>query len=140
MVLALFSTHLHRIRLFFFAGGIISEVVQAALPYKEFQIGDVIANLLGSSVGLYASYHLEKYYRHRREISQLYRPLDTDYFSDGEGEDDLEAGGVQLQNTSQQQPKSTSTNKIPETGAIRLGDVWDEREELFGLGGDSDED
>lgn len=36
--------------------------------HKEFQIGDVVANLLGSSVGLYISYHLEKYYRHRREV------------------------------------------------------------------------
>ncbi|KAF9650868.1 hypothetical protein BDM02DRAFT_1211069 [Thelephora ganbajun] len=123
----------------FFAGGIVSEVVQSMLPYKEFQIGDVVANLLGSSVGLYVSYYLEKYYRHRREISRLYRPLDTDYLSDGEDEDDLEAGGVQLQTASQQQPKS-STNKIPETGAIRLGDVWDEREELFGVGRDSDEE
>jgi len=124
----------------FFAGGIISEFVQSTLPYKEFQIGDVVANLLGSSVGLYISYHLEKYYRHRREISQLYRPLDTDYLSDGEDDGDLEAGGVQLQTASQHQPKSSSANKIPETGAIRLGDVWDEREELFGVGGDSDED
>jgi len=60
--------------------------------------------------------------------------------SDDEDEDDLEAGGVQLQTTSQQQPKSTPANKIPETGAIRLGDVWDEREELFGVGEESDED
>jgi len=70
----------------FFAGGIVSEVVQSMLPvrpppliydlsrliltpqYKEFQIWDVVANLLGSSVGLYISYHLEKYYRHRREV------------------------------------------------------------------------
>ena len=70
----------------FFAGGIVSEIVQSMLPvcalslvfglssfiwtpqYKEFQIGDVVANLLGSSVGLYTSYHLEKYYRHRREV------------------------------------------------------------------------
>ena len=74
------------------------------------------------------------------QISRLYRPLDTDYLSDGEDEDDLEAGGVQLQTTPQQQPKSSSANKIPETGAIRLGDVWDEREELFGVGGDSDEE
>ena len=36
--------------------------------HKEFQIGDVVANLLGSSVGLYISYYLEKYYRHRREV------------------------------------------------------------------------
>jgi len=47
---------------------------------KEFQIGDVVANLLGSSVGLYISYHLEKYYRHRREVwdgfLDLTRPAD----------------------------------------------------------------
>ena len=70
----------------FFAGGIVSEIVQSMLPvcplppifgpsrliltpqYKEFQIWDVVANLLGSSVGLYIAYHLEKYYRHRREV------------------------------------------------------------------------
>lgn len=124
----------------FFAGGFISEVVQSTLPHKEFQIGIVVANLLGSSVGLFVSYHLEKYYRYRREISRLYRPLDMDYLSDGEDEDDLEGGGVQLQIASQGQPKPFSVSKIPETGAIRLGDVWDEREELFGVGGDSDED
>lgn len=73
------------------------------------------------------------------QISRLYRPLDTDYLSEGEDED-LEVGGIQLQSTSRQQPKSSSANKIPETGAIRLGDVWDEREELFGVGGDSDEE
>ena len=74
------------------------------------------------------------------QISRLYRPLDTDYLSDGEDEDDLEVGRVQLQTASQQQPKSSSANTIPEIGAIRLGDVWDEREELFGVGGDSDEE
>ena len=76
----------------FLAGGIISEIVQSMLPVcvvcsafgppyltrapqsKEFQIGDVVANLLGSSVGLYISYHLEKYYRHRREVRD--RPFD----------------------------------------------------------------
>lgn len=26
------------------------------------------ANLLGSTLGLYIAYHLEKYYRHRREV------------------------------------------------------------------------
>lgn len=74
------------------------------------------------------------------QISRLYRPLDTDYVSDDEEEDDLEAGGVQLQTTLQQQPKSATTNQVLETGTNRLGDVWDEREELFGVGGDSDED
>jgi len=61
-----------------------------------------------------------------------------DYISDDEDEDDLETGGVQLQTTPQSIP--SSANKIPETGAIRLGNVWDEREELFGVGGESDEE
>ena len=75
------------------------------------------------------------------QISRLYRPLDLDYMSDDDEDDDvLETGGVQLQANSQQQPIPSSANKIPETGAIRLGNVWDEREELFGVGGESDEE
>ena len=67
----------------------------------------------------------------RFQISRLYQPLDMDYISEDEDEDDLETGGVRLQ-TTPQQPIPSSANKIPETGAIRLGNVWDEREELFG--------
>lgn len=75
------------------------------------------------------------------QISRLYRPLDLDYISDDDEDDDvLETGGVQLQANSQQQSIPSSANKIPETGAIRLGNVWDEREELFGVGGESDEE
>lgn len=44
--------------------------------HKEFEIGDVVANLLGSSVGLYISYHLERYYRHRREVLDELLDLD----------------------------------------------------------------
>lgn len=54
--------------------------------YKTFQFGDVVvrspshdplpslltsyekANLLGSGIGLYVAYHLERYYRQRREV------------------------------------------------------------------------
>jgi hypothetical protein len=53
--------------------------------HKTFQFGDIVvrsclslsfalltasekANLLGSSIGLYVTYHLEKYYRRRREV------------------------------------------------------------------------
>ncbi|KAJ3834617.1 hypothetical protein F5878DRAFT_630054 [Lentinula raphanica] len=117
----------------FFCGGILSEFVQAMLPYKEFQIGDVIANLLGSSLGLYAAYHMERYYRHRREISRLYRPLDMDALSD---EDDDDTAGTQLLPThNPPQRKGPNANK-----SVRLTDVWDEREELFGLGEDSEDD
>ncbi|KAJ6502498.1 hypothetical protein C8R45DRAFT_976791 [Mycena sanguinolenta] len=117
----------------FFCGGILSEFVQSMLPYKEFQFGDVVANLLGSSLGLLTSYHLERYYRKRREIARLYQPLDSGSMSDLEDEDD----GVQLLPTHH---SGTAAPKGGQKGATRLTDVWDEREELFGIGGDSDDE
>ncbi|KZV95106.1 hypothetical protein EXIGLDRAFT_583429, partial [Exidia glandulosa HHB12029] len=56
-------------------GSVVSEFVQGLLPYKEFQRGDIAANVLGSIVGLCISYHLERHHRRRREIATLYRPL-----------------------------------------------------------------
>jgi len=81
----------------FFCGGILSELVQAALPFKHFEWGDVLSNLLGSSLGLYVAYHLERYYRHRREIARLYRPLSGSVsdFEEEEDEED-ESMGTQL--------------------------------------------
>ncbi|KAJ7632683.1 hypothetical protein FB45DRAFT_913155 [Roridomyces roridus] len=115
----------------FFCGGILSEFVQSMLPYKEFQIGDVVANLLGSSIGLWASYHMERYYRKRREIARLYQPLDVGSMSDSEDED--EASGTQLLPTH---------NPAPKGGAQKthLTNVWDAREELFGIGDDEDDE
>jgi len=115
----------------FFCGGILSEIVQSFLPYKEFQFGDVVANLLGSSVGLFTAYHLERYYRHRREIARLYRPLNADSLSDFEDDDD---NATQLLPTHNNRAPKEHTNKSP-----RLADVWDEREELFGIGDSDDE-
>ncbi|PWN42121.1 hypothetical protein IE81DRAFT_366856 [Ceraceosorus guamensis] len=71
----------------FLAGGIGSEFVQAMLPYKTFQWGDVLANLLGSSLGLFASYHFERRFRTRREIERLYQPLDVEMYGDGFSEE-----------------------------------------------------
>lgn len=126
----------------FLLGGIISEFVQSMLPYKEFQSGDVVANLLGSSLGLYVAYYLERYYRHRREISRLYQPLDTDSLA-SDDEDDM--SGTQLLPTHYQPRASRGASKkdrTPKTdaGRIRLSDVWDEREELFDIGADSEEE
>ncbi|KAJ3566524.1 hypothetical protein NP233_g6956 [Leucocoprinus birnbaumii] len=145
----------------FLCGGILSEVVQSLLPYKEFQIGDVVANLLGSSIGLLASYHLEKYYRYRREIARLYRPLESDSLSDFE--DDLETLGTQLLPTHHSRTTDSSSEwvtspvgisgsdrggKVGETakkqkkkGNVRFAPVRErdesEREELFDIGEDS---
>ncbi|KAL0956334.1 hypothetical protein HGRIS_002485 [Hohenbuehelia grisea] len=120
----------------FFCGGILSEFVQSMLPYKVFQFGDVVANLLGSSLGLFIAYHLEKYYRYRREIARLYRPLDMDSQSDSEDDEDDVGRGIQLLPT-YNTPERSGPQK---TRATRLADVWDEREELFGIGGDSDDE
>ncbi|TKY85817.1 hypothetical protein EX895_005358 [Sporisorium graminicola] len=73
----------------FVVGGIGSEIVQSLLPYKVFQWGDIVANLLGSSLGLFFSYHLEKRYRARRELERLYAPLDIEDYGDlDEAEDE----------------------------------------------------
>ncbi|KAI0746009.1 hypothetical protein C8Q76DRAFT_705724 [Earliella scabrosa] len=129
----------------FFFGGIVSEFVQSMLPYKEFQVGDVAANLLGSSLGLWIAYHLERYYRHRREIARLYRPLDTEALpSDDEDED--EADGTQLlplhhqPSTPRTLTKPSRPSRPGPPKATRLSDVWDEREELFDIGDESDEE
>lgn len=70
------------------------------------------------------------------QISRLYRPLDAEISSDEEedDEDDLESG-TQLLPTHHSQPKPQQNTK-----STRLGDVWDERDELFNIGGDSDDE
>ncbi|KAF7980734.1 hypothetical protein HWV62_36749 [Athelia sp. TMB] len=118
----------------FFFGGIGSEIVQSLLPYKEFQFGDVVANLLGSSIGLYIAYNLERYYRHRREISRLYRPLDMEADSDGEEDRELLPSHYVPTSSEPRPPKHSKPNHN------NLSDVWDEREELFGIGDESDEE
>ncbi|KAG1799752.1 uncharacterized protein HD556DRAFT_1344600 [Suillus plorans] len=118
----------------FFFGGFVSEIVQSMLPHKEFQSGDVVANWLGSTVGLYLAYYIERYYRSQREIARLYRPLETNDISDAEDEG---MSGTQLLPL-YSHPSAPSRSKPAKVA--RLHDVWDEREDLFGVGDDSDEE
>ncbi|GAA99228.1 uncharacterized protein L969DRAFT_16533 [Mixia osmundae IAM 14324] len=99
----------------FFVGGICSEFVQALLPYKTFQLGDIIANLLGCSVGYFVSSRLEKTYRANRELLELYQPLEE---LDLDLEDGL--GGMNA---------FDGQNGKPD-------DPWDAKDELFALGDD----
>ncbi|PFH53861.1 hypothetical protein AMATHDRAFT_136769 [Amanita thiersii Skay4041] len=117
----------------FFCGGILSEVVQSFLPpqYKEFDIGDVIANLLGSLIGILVAVQIDRYYRYRKEISRLYRPLDTGNLSDMEDDEDSTQLLPIHNNSVISGPKWNHKSR-------RLADIWDEREELFGIGPDSD--
>lgn len=77
----------------FLGGGFGSEFVQSLLPNKTFQWGDVFANLVGSGLGLFVSYHAERRHRLRREIERLYEPLDQELYGDEEDEtNDLDDG------------------------------------------------
>jgi hypothetical protein len=126
------------------------------------------ANILGSGIGLYVAYHLERYYRRRREvrssliarvtliyqtsrqISRLYRPLSASSSSlNLDFSDEDEESGTQLlplHNKPDTPPSALfpqNTNKKGKgrarSGSLALADVWDEREDLFGVGDDDDE-
>ncbi|KAG9004472.1 hypothetical protein FRB94_002343 [Tulasnella sp. JGI-2019a] len=140
----------------FFFGGIVSEIVQSLLPYKTFQYGDVLANLLGSGIGLYVSFYFERYYRRRREISRLYRPLaeetDEGGYSDDEDTSRLPSGptyssphgapSASTPRTESMQVKSNSEDGSgrPVMSPLHVKNVWDDRLDVFDIGDDDDED
>jgi len=148
----------------FFFGGLVSEIVQSLLPYKAFQYGDVLANLLGSGLGLYISYHLERYYRRRREIARLYKPLDDDLdessFSDDEDASQPLYSSMyppappsphhhhippQRQQSSQSRQMTANSGSELVTGApppippLRVKNIWDDRLDVFEIGDSDDE-
>lgn len=104
------------------------------------------ANLCGSSLGLYFSYHVERYYRHRREvftisqkagtqlidihfqIARLYQPLSASISDLEDDYDEIDA--TQLLPTHTSKPASKGRS---------FANIWDEQEELFEIG-DSDEE
>ncbi|KAK4048650.1 hypothetical protein OIV83_004620 [Microbotryomycetes sp. JL201] len=57
-------------------GSIGSEFVQSLLPYKTFQWGDVIANLLGTVLGIWFARRVTLNSRRAAELRRLYQPLD----------------------------------------------------------------
>ncbi|KAG6850953.1 hypothetical protein H0H93_005822 [Arthromyces matolae] len=98
----------------------------------EYGFGGTQANLSGSAAGLFAAYHLDRHYRYRREIEQLYLPLETHYSDVEDLENEAETQLLPT-HTTQSMPEH-SQYKSP-----RLADVWDEREEVFGIGSDDEE-
>jgi len=90
------------------------------------------ANLLGSSLGLYISFRLERYYRHRREIARLYQPL-------GESEDSESEEELLPTTRSSKTAGNSAANKFYQHPKTRVGNVWDARED-FGIGDASDGD
>ena len=113
----------------FLVGGIGSEIVQSLLPYKQFQMGDIIANLLGSSLGLFFSYHLEKRYRARRELERLYAPLDIEDY--GDLSEDEDADDVRPAQHRPSAPRSSlKQSSTPAKGAKKKArfdsNIWDD--------------
>jgi len=132
----------------FFFGGIVSEIVQGLLPYKKFDYGDVLANLLGSGLGLTVSYHIERYYRRRREISKLYKPLNEDIEEGVYTDDEDLSGAAQPVFSSSNLPPPNDPNLAKSTiysGARPLVppphiNVWDDRLDVFDVGEDEEDD
>jgi len=125
-----------------FLGGIVSEIVQSLLPYKRFEFGDVVANLLGASLGLYISFHIESYYRKRREIARLYKPLHDD---GGASTDDEDETGPLFSPTSQH-PAASAPTAVSNHGRkssfppMQFKNVWDDRMDVFDIGDDEDDE
>lgn len=72
------------------------------------------------------------------QIARLYRPLETDDISDADdASEDEGTSGTQLLPL-YSHPSAPSKSKPAKVA--RLHDVWDEREDLFGVGDDSDEE
>jgi len=76
----------------FGVGAIGSEFVQSLVPGKSFQWGDIVANLLGASLGLYIAHRLERQHRRNRELAALYKPLNPEDAYPSDGEDQLAQG------------------------------------------------
>ena len=88
------------------------------------------------------SYYLEKYYRHRREISRLYRPLDATA-EDAISEDELDTLTSSTLPQYRQTPLPLADPTRPKRMAVagpRLANVWDSREDLFAVGDDDDDE
>lgn len=71
-------------------GGIGSEFLQSLLPYKSFQPGDIVANLLGSALALSVSHHCAREARRTAELRTLYSALGDMPSDEGEDDDDDE--------------------------------------------------
>ncbi|GAA6013888.1 hypothetical protein JCM11491_000458 [Sporobolomyces phaffii] len=74
-------------------GGVGSEFVQSLVPYKTFQVGDVVANLAGSGLALWWSWRRARDHRRDKELRRLYVRMDQLDDDDDDDDDDNESGG-----------------------------------------------
>jgi len=71
------------------------------------------------------------------QIARLYRPLSATVSEYEEDYDDDEDSGTSLLPTHNADP---SLSNLANHKKSRLADVWDEREEVFDIGGESDDE
>ncbi|GAA5838481.1 hypothetical protein JCM11251_003405 [Rhodosporidiobolus azoricus] len=145
-------------------GGILSEVFQSLLPYKTFQPGDILANLLGSSLGVFISSKLASRQRREAELRRLYSHIGDLSDSDEEdNEDAAERGayapvaptgvvaGATPEDREMEEGRARAEGKLRRQGGAepigraRRGrsDPWNSsmgENEIFGLGGEDDDD
>lgn len=67
------------------------------MQYKQFQWGDILANLLGATLFTYIAHLMSVRARRRSEIRELYQPLQASSYRDAQGrvhlfDRDVEAG------------------------------------------------
>uniref|UniRef100_A0A0K3CQU9 VanZ-like domain-containing protein n=1 Tax=Rhodotorula toruloides TaxID=5286 RepID=A0A0K3CQU9_RHOTO len=111
-------------------GGILSEFVQALLPSHTFQPGDILANLLGSSLAIFICSHYSRERRRERELRRLY----------DEEEREMEEGRKQG-GTEERRLASVASGSGSRAQRKEAQDPWSAREdEIFGLGGDDEDD
>ncbi|GAA5870957.1 hypothetical protein JCM8547_000041 [Rhodosporidiobolus lusitaniae] len=137
-----------------FTGGILSEFIQSLLPYKTFQAGDILANLLGSSLALFLSSRLAAQARRDAELRRLYSHIGE--MSDSE-EDDAEAeereGLAGAAGREMEEGRVRAEGKLGSAGEGRPGvrrarsgtvqDPWNAslgEDEIFGLGDEDGEE
>ncbi|PWN17780.1 hypothetical protein BCV69DRAFT_301802 [Microstroma glucosiphilum] len=117
-------------------GGILSEFVQGALPYKIFDWGDILANLLGGGLGLALAMWGEGEWKKRRELKRLY----TSVRQGGGEEDDFDQMGELLSEGSEGEEEEGGAGDWRRGGGAQargfdLEDPWSSRDDDAGRRG-----
>ena len=149
----------------FVLGGIVSEVVQSFLPvsmiptitthvrlriltdkqWKEFQWGDILANLLGASLFIYLAHLLHLRSRKRQELSSLYQPLSSHHSStyrDAQGRQHAFDGARPSSNEGERAQYGrdrSSSNVWEEESEGRASEEEPRNESVFDIGDEDDE-
>jgi hypothetical protein len=108
----------------------------ADIQWKTFQTGDILSNLLGSTLFLYLAHLLHQRHRRKSEISSLYQPLSSASYRDAQGREHLfSPSGSSPAQAQKSRPGRQSSNVWDDedsdvegrAGAFEIGDEEDMR-------------